>query len=164
MLLALFQRETVVLSLLTNINTQIVKNTNTMVPIHRYLQPPTNTDRVCLCSFSSNMTFTYKIVQPVASSYDKCNILKCVHACCYIKHHFGEMFEDRARCELSRLAIVTRLIVLELFHFSHACMYICTSTILVLTHSLGRSITSYRFHKGIVHRVNEGNVRGGEVR
>ena len=74
MLLALFQRETVVLSLLTNINTQIVKNTNTMVPIQRYLQPPTNTDntdRVCVCSFSSNMTFTYKIVQPVGSSYDK---------------------------------------------------------------------------------------------
>ncbi len=64
-LLVLFQRETIVLSLLTNINTQIVKNANLMVPIQRYLQPPTNTDLVSLyqlVSLSSIMTFACKTV------------------------------------------------------------------------------------------------------
>ena len=166
-----------------------MKNTNTMVPNHRYLQPPTNTDLVCLCqlaSLSSIMTFTYISCNPWAAVIVYA-FLRCVHVCCYQKTPFqagcGEMFEGRPtyRLQASNCDQTYSISVSIISIIVHIVVCIYTSTILYessITHTkqnkclpglfrintynktLCRSNISDRFHIELFHMVNAGNARG----
>ena len=157
-----------------------MKNTNTIGPQQRYVQPPTNTDGVCLCqlvSFSSIMTSTQKIVQPVGNSQDQKLCSRVLLNYYYYIDILGGGGCSRAGQGKTRVYAAfncdqTDSVRIITYFYVHIHVYYTSShshhpiqslipAFRICTDNIGlcRTISSYRFHNGLVRMVNEKNAR-----